>query len=281
MRQLAAIGSRGTVAAVVLAGVLMLATGLARARTQAFGQTLFTHAPNGNAIRFGLPPVYLAQTDATAFEVYPGKHRLNSGTKPFYVGVRVGGFGNNGVAADGAGFGGFYVEFVPPPGVKVLTNNRRYPAYWDSIPKVNGKTRAPVRQPGVLRSGKGNYIGSTLFGMPRGSKSVVFTYQSDKNAVEIFVPVRTTRKLTGIKQPSCAGIHTVSPFLLGPEPLDPATWMVLLSDNFPIPCPPSQAGNDLQVAVHIADEGAPKELVPWVDLITSGPRRHSGPRRRR
>jgi hypothetical protein len=90
--------------------------------------------------------------------------------------------------------------------------------------------------------------------------------------VEIFVPVRTTRKLTGIVKPSCPEITTVSPTLLGAQPLDPGSWSELDSDDRPSPCLPSQAGNDLQVAVYIADEGAPRELVPWVDVITAGPK---------
>jgi hypothetical protein len=257
-----------------MAMVLFCAFGASAAQahtTQFFGQTLFTHAPNAISIRF--PPVqYDVQTSVAAFVVDPGPHEINSGTKPFYVGVLVDGIGDNGQGADGDGGGGFYVEFVPPPGVSIVTDSREYRPYWDSIPVHHGRAGTPVREPTVPLFVKGESTGGTdvaLPAVPSDGNSHLFSYETGVNRVEIFVPVRTTRKLTGIKKPSCSEIDTVSPTLLGAQQLDAVSWKELYSDDFPTPCLPSQAGNDLQVAVHIADEGAPKELVPWVDLITS------------
>jgi hypothetical protein len=133
----------------VACGIVLVcaaATSPAGARTtQFFGQTLFTHAPNAISIRF-LPIRYDVQTSTAAFVVNPGRDRINSGRKPFYVGVFVDGIGDNGQGADGDGGGGFYVEFVPPRGVSIVTKNRKYRPYWDSNPVHHGRGGTPVRQ---------------------------------------------------------------------------------------------------------------------------------------
>jgi hypothetical protein len=277
-RALRSRGARGIAASAAGAIGLACAVGASPAgahTTQFYGQTLFTHAPNAISIRF--PPIqYDAQTSAAAFVVNPGKHKLNTGRKPFYVGVFVDGIGDNGQGADGDGGGGFYVEFVPPRGVSIVKHNHRYRPYWDSIPVHHGRGGKPVRQPTVPLFVKGADRGGTDVALPAvrsDGHSHLFSYETGVNRVEIFVPVRTTRKLTGIVKPGCAAINTVSPTLLGAQPLDLGSWGALDSDDFPTPCLPTQVGNDLQVAVYIADEGAPRELVPWVDMITSGPRR--------
>jgi hypothetical protein len=164
---------------------------------------------------------------------------------------------DNGQGADGDGGGGFYVEFVPPPGVSIVTKNRAYRPYWVSIPVHHGRGGTPVRQPTVPLFVKGVDPGGTDVALPAvrsDGNSHLFSYETGVNRVEIFIPVRTTRKLTGIVTPSCPEIRTVTPTLLGAQPLDPGTWSVLDSDDRPSPCLPAQAGNDLQVAVYIADE---------------------------
>lgn len=243
----------------------------AGAKSRFYGQTLFNHARNAISIQFQTGEQYDPQTDAAAFVVEPGKHKLNDGSKPFYVGVEVGGIGDNGAAADGGGGGGFYVEFIPPPGVTVLTNDPRYRPYWEETRPHH----APVRQPTVPLFGKGDYPGGTLVGLPKAASdgdSNVWRYESGKYRDEIFVPVQTTRKLTGVVKPTCPQIDTIPPYLLGPEVFGQLDWKTLLTRTTPMPCPRNKVGNDLQVAVHIADAGYPEELVPWVDIITSGPK---------
>lgn len=242
---------------------------------QFFGQTVFTHAVNALSVRFQMPIQYEVQTGAVAFVVNPAKGQLNSGTKPFYVGVWIYGVGDNGAGADGNGGGTFYVEFVPPAGVSVLTHNPSYRPYWERTPPTRDRGASPVRQPTVPLIVKGADVGGydvALPAVPSDGDSHFFTYQTGKGGVEIFVPVRTTRKLTGAILPSCPQINSVPPSLLEPVQLSRANWDVLRSDGPPTPCPPSRAGNNLQVAVYIADAGFPKELVPWVDMITAGPR---------
>jgi len=256
----------------VASGTLLLSgagASPARANPAFFGQTVFSHVRDAVTIKYQLPARWDPMTAATAFVLDPANHSVNSGTTPFYVGIYVYGIGDNGLGKNGGG--GFYAEFVPPLGVTILTQDPSYPPFWQKVPVKNGKALTPVRQRAPLVFDRGADPGGVRVSLSGGA---VFRYAVGVNRVLIYVPVETTRKLSGIRQPSCPQIHTVSPVLLSGETwFDPATYQALLDDDDPVPCPPNKAYNDLQVAVYAADGGWPKELVPWVEMITSGPDR--------
>jgi hypothetical protein len=257
----------GFMACSLALALLAIAAASASARVRD-GQLQWTHTENCFSTIYP-PVVYAAQTGGDAGVIEPDDGSVLSGDQPFYVRAIFGG-----IDSDCVGVGGIVsLEFIPPVGVSVV-DDPAYPPYWTSI-SPDGTQEVRQSTPVVLSSGPdpGGVIAqpSTSAGGP------VWQYKNGGPETAVYVPLRTTRRLDGVLGPWCPQIQANSQFVGSANDISYNDYLTVQDSPPPAPCPPSLAGDHLQVVMGVADTGYPTQIVPYVGLFATQPTSPSSP----
>lgn len=226
-------------AALAVLAALVPAAPAARAQDGPWseGTLEYTTAFSCTSIIIGNPRLVLTTGAGAAFEGSP--QRIPPAGQVFYTRLTAA------IVGDPCGGGGHVLpEFIPPVGVEPAVD-KRHPVLWryaesSSTPDQSGQV--------VLTRGPN---GGLLVGARSGDGTDgPWPLANSGPALEIKVPLRSSRRLKGIgtQSPNCPSREEGS-----------------------APCPRDQAGDHLQIAVGVADGGAPAMLIPYVGLFNRGP----------
>ena len=202
------------------------------------GELEYTLATSCTSIIF--PPARLVLTTAAgaAFEGTP--QRIPHAGEVFYVRLTAA------IVGDPCGGGGAVLpEFVPPAGVETAVD-RRHPVRWT----YSFDDQPADEFTGNVVLSKGPFGGLLVAAREADGSGVPWPLANSGDPLQIKVPVRSARRLTGIASstPNC-----------------PAR-----SEGYGA-CPRDEAGDHMQIAVSVADGGSPSTLVPIIGLFAREP----------